>query len=191
MPKYETTDNVNIPSGIPKRNVNALKRFDYAGFWPRFSAFSWDYLILYIPAYMIQIASIILTGAVYILFLVPLVLLVIIVYMDGIKGGTPGKLILGLRIVNEQGNFIGMPKAILRYTGKIISVLILGIGYLMIIWDKRKQGLHDKIARTFVTKDLQADKKNFVIIGIIIGFLIIIGLLILGLLLAFKGFFTV
>ena len=73
-------------------------------------------------------------------------------YLDGIKGGTPGKLILGMRIVNEEGNYIGIPMAILRYIGKLLSGVILGMGYLMIAFTDKKQGLHDKIAKTFVVK---------------------------------------
>ena len=79
-----------------------------------------------------------------------LCILVIIVIMDGLKGGSPGKLITGIRIVNAQGEYIGIPRAILRYIGKILSGAILGIGYLMIIWDTEKQGLEDKIASTYV-----------------------------------------
>ena len=70
--------------------------------------------------------------------------------MEGIHGGTPGKLILGLRIVNEKGKFIGIPNAILRYVSQMLSAIIFGIGYLMIAWDKKKQGLHDKIANMYV-----------------------------------------
>jgi uncharacterized RDD family membrane protein YckC len=36
--------------------------------------------------------------------------------------------------------------------GKIVSSIILFIGYLMILWDGKKQGLHDKIAGTVVIK---------------------------------------
>ena len=86
------------------------------------------------------------------MYLVSLAMLLLIVYMDGIKGGTPGKLILGMRIVNEKGEYIGIPMAILRYIGKILSGMILCIGYFMIAWDKKKQGLHDNIAQTYVIK---------------------------------------
>jgi len=57
-----------------------------------------------------------------------------------------------MRIVNEKGEYIGIPMAILRYIGKVLSGMILGIGYFMIGWDKKKQGLHDKIAQTYVVK---------------------------------------
>lgn len=34
--------------------------------------------------------------------------------------------------------------------GKFLSAIILGIGYLMVIWNPKKQALHDKIAKTYV-----------------------------------------
>jgi len=86
------------------------------------------------------------------IYLVSLASVILVIYLDGIKGGTPGKLILGIRIVNEKGEYIGIPMAILRYIGKILSAIILGIGYLMIAWDGKKRGLHDKIAKTYVVK---------------------------------------
>jgi len=99
--------------------------------------------------------------------------------MDGIKGGTPGKLILGLKIRNEKGQYIGIPIAILRYIGKILSGIILGIGYLMIAWDVKKQGLHDKIAKTFVVRTPGIKRKGLEVTGIVLGFLIPILALIL------------
>ena len=77
-------------------------------------------------------------------------IVVLTIYLDGNVGGTPGKLILGLRIVNEQGTTIGIPRAILRYIGKIVSGMILLIGYIMIGFTQKKQGLHDMIASTYV-----------------------------------------
>ena len=90
------------------------------------------------------------TGISSLVYIVELGVIVLTVYLDGIKGGTPGKLILGLRIVNDKGNYIGIPMAILRYIGKILSAVILGIGYIMIAFTEKKQGLHDKIAKTYV-----------------------------------------
>ena len=130
------------------KTASAVQR--YAGFWIRFLAAILDGLVIGIPAVILQLGIMFATGITSLMYLVQLVVLIITVYLDGIKGGTPGKLILGLRIVNEKGEYIGIPMAILRYIGKILSAIILGIGYLMIAWDSKKQGLHDKIAKTFV-----------------------------------------
>jgi len=124
----------------------------YGGFWIRLLAAILDAIIISIPAAIVTLILVWASGISSFSYLVDLCALGLIVYLDGIKGGTPGKLILGLRIVNEKGEYIGIPSALFRYIAKIISALILGIGYLMIAWDAKKQGLHDKIAKTYVVK---------------------------------------
>ena len=171
--------NTAISQKTPQTNqgtkqIPAPTKIEYGGFWIRFSAASWDSLILGIPVFILQFLLsfvILIVGFGPALYLPSLVMLVVIIYMDGTKGGTPGKLILGLRINNEKNEFIGIPKAILRYLGKIVSTLILGIGHLMIAWDKKHQGLHDKIAKSYVVKLPGVDRKALFVIGIIIGFL--------------------
>jgi len=76
------------------------------------------------------------------------------VYLLGRTGGTIGKHILGIKVVKvENMEVIGMGTALLRETiGKFLSSVILNIGYLMILWDKRKQALHDKVVDTIVIK---------------------------------------
>jgi uncharacterized RDD family membrane protein YckC len=66
---------------------------------------------------------------------------------------TPGKLIMGFKIVHaETGEPIDGGAAVLRYIGSIISGIVLCLGYLWIIWDPKKQGWHDKIANTIVIR---------------------------------------
>ena len=72
-----------------------------------------------------------------------------------LKGGTPGKLALGLKIRDvqtEQNPSIG--RAILReYVGKMLLWnLTLGIGILWVGFSKKKRGIHDWIGRTEVVK---------------------------------------
>jgi Predicted membrane protein/domain len=66
--------------------------------------------------------------------------------------GTPGKILLGLKIVDANGNKISYSKALIRYISTLLSSLLLGIGYLLIIFDGKKQALHDKLASTYVIK---------------------------------------
>jgi uncharacterized RDD family membrane protein YckC len=69
------------------------------------------------------------------------------------KGATPGKMICGLRIVDEATG--GRPTAwqcIGRYFTALVAVLC-GIGYLWIVIDPRRQGWHDKLVRTLVVRD--------------------------------------
>lgn len=67
------------------------------------------------------------------------------------QGQTLGKMFLGIRVVSIDGKPITWGKALLReILGKMISVLVLGLGYLWVIWDGKKQAWHDKIAGTYV-----------------------------------------
>ena len=64
--------------------------------------------------------------------------------------GTVGKKVLGIRVVDLNGNRISFGKATGRYFAKMISSLICGIGFIMAAFTERKQGLHDMIAGTLV-----------------------------------------
>lgn len=76
-----------------------------------------------------------------------------ILYFWSTSGQTPGKAILGLKIIRADGGAkLGLGKAILRLIGYFISGVIIYLGFLWIIWDKEKQGWHDKIAGTYVVK---------------------------------------
>jgi len=65
---------------------------------------------------------------------------------------TPGKMALGLVVTDEMGQRISFGRATGRYFAKILSSLILLIGFFMIGWTARKQGLHDMLAGTLVYK---------------------------------------
>ena len=76
-------------------------------------------------------------------------------YMVGFwtwKGATPGKMICKLRIVNLDGSSITFKTALLRIVGYAVSAIAIGIGFIMIGFDAKKQGWHDKIAKTYVVK---------------------------------------
>jgi uncharacterized RDD family membrane protein YckC len=63
---------------------------------------------------------------------------------------TPGKMAVGLRVVDQYGQRLGFGRATGRHFAKILSGLICAIGYIMAGWDERKQALHDKLASTYV-----------------------------------------
>lgn len=65
---------------------------------------------------------------------------------------TLGKKALGLVVTDLDGRRIGFGRATGRYFAKIVSALILLIGYMMAGWTQRKQGLHDMMAGTLVWK---------------------------------------
>lgn len=68
------------------------------------------------------------------------------------KQGTLGKMIFGLKVTSLSGERISFARATGRYFAKILSGLTLCIGFLMIAFTEKKQGLHDMLAGTLVTK---------------------------------------
>jgi uncharacterized RDD family membrane protein YckC len=122
----------------------------YGGFWERFGAAFLDGLILIIPNFLfLYIAG---DGFGNILSLVLSWL-----YYASLESGTAqatfGKRAMGLKVVTSGGHRISFGQATGRYFGKILSALILLIGYLVMIWDEKKQTLHDKMANTLVVKN--------------------------------------
>lgn len=67
------------------------------------------------------------------------------------KNATPGKMALGLTIINaDETETISIPKAIGRHFAKMLSGMILYIGYIMVGLDDEKRGLHDRLCATRV-----------------------------------------
>lgn len=65
--------------------------------------------------------------------------------------GTPGKMALRLRVVDAAtGAPLPLGQCVLRYVGYFLSTLPLGLGFLWVAFDARKQGWHDKIAGSVV-----------------------------------------
>ena len=65
-------------------------------------------------------------------------------------GQTPGKSLIGVRVIRTDGRRLGPLKSLLRMIGYGISALLLFTGYLWVLVDDRRQGFHDKIAGTYV-----------------------------------------
>lgn len=68
------------------------------------------------------------------------------------KQGTLGKVVLGLKVVDYNNQRISFTRATGRYFSKFISAAILMIGFIMVAFTAKKQGLHDMIAGTLVIK---------------------------------------
>jgi uncharacterized RDD family membrane protein YckC len=69
------------------------------------------------------------------------------------RQATPGKMALSLRIVDANTRApLSRAQAIVRYLGYYVSMLGLMLGFLWIAFDARKQGWHDKLARTIVIR---------------------------------------
>lgn len=79
----------------------------------------------------------------------------------GLKGQTPGKMVVGIKVVDARGDRVGLGVAALReILGKTLSAYVLCIGFLWIIGDRKKQGWHDKIASTYVVKAVKVESKE-------------------------------
>jgi uncharacterized RDD family membrane protein YckC len=61
-----------------------------------------------------------------------------------------GMMAVGLRVTDLQGGRISFARATGRHFASVLSTLIAGIGYLMMLWSPRKQTLHDQMAGTLV-----------------------------------------
>ncbi len=77
-------------------------------------------------------------------------LLYFVLMESGVHGATIGKRAMGLRVTDMHGNRLSFMQALGRYMSKILSMMILGIGYLMPLFNARHQALHDMIAGTLV-----------------------------------------
>jgi uncharacterized RDD family membrane protein YckC len=121
----------------------------YSGFWRRVFALIIDSVILLIPNYLLQYLTSEITGSI---LSIPMYWIYFAAQESGNSQATIGKKALGIKVTNEQGQKITFGQATGRYFGKILSGIILFIGYLMMLWDDKKQTLHDKLAGSYVVK---------------------------------------
>jgi uncharacterized RDD family membrane protein YckC len=74
------------------------------------------------------------------------------VYLHGACGQTFGKMAFRIKVINEDGSPLDYRKAFLRWLGTFLCVFTLYAGYVLAAFDKRKQGLHDRVCRTLVVR---------------------------------------
>jgi uncharacterized RDD family membrane protein YckC len=120
----------------------------YAGFLERLAAVIIDGLILFIPNFIITYFL----GDVGGLVSLVMYWLYHAILESGEQQATFGKKALGLKVVDLNGGRISFGQATGRYFGKFVSAIIILIGYLMVLWDDKRQALHDKMASTLVVK---------------------------------------
>ena len=73
-------------------------------------------------------------------------------YRD-MKEKTPGKILVGIKVVNQAGEEVSFWRRVLREViGKFVSGFFLGLGYISVAFDAKKQAWHDKIAGTYVVR---------------------------------------
>lgn len=137
-------------------HLAAKKATNKAQFLPRLGAFLIDVILLNI---VISLLTSVFGGYNYSSdsygLPMSLIMFAYFIYMDVAKGQTLGKMVLKLRVVDSKtGKNLDWKGAVLRETvGRIVNSLTLGIGYLWILWDENRQGLHDKIGNSFVVTE--------------------------------------
>lgn len=83
-----------------------------------------------------------------------LVVLAITVFFWLRFAGTPGKRLLKLKVVDaNSGNHLTTMQSVVRYLGYFISAFPMGLGFLWIFMDDKRQGWHDKLANSVVIKE--------------------------------------
>ena len=91
-------------------------------------------------------------------------------------GATFGKKLVGIKVVRIDGSKVNYLISFIRaFIGYIVSAFALGLGFLWIIWDKKKQGWHDKIAGTIVVESNSKSNKPLAAFLSLIFALIILG----------------
>jgi uncharacterized RDD family membrane protein YckC len=144
-----------------------ISKVNKGGFWIRLAATIIDNVILYLLAVILSTVGLIalgmgssgiellnedemmqLFGPLYLFNAI--ITIVYYTYFHGVTGQTPGKMVCKLKVVNRNGEPIGYARAFLRWIGYIISSFVFCLGFLWVVWDKNKQGWHDKIAKSYV-----------------------------------------
>jgi len=145
----------------PEEITEQNEEFEYVGFWPRLGATIIDSVLLSMIVYPLLYTIYgthdftddrFIAGGGH--FLVSYVLPAIIIVAFWVyRSATPGKMAIRATIVDaktflqpSKGQLIG------RYFAYYISTIPLGLGFLWIAWDPKKQGWHDKLAGTVVVR---------------------------------------
>lgn len=77
-----------------------------------------------------------------------------------LTGQTPGERLLGIRVLSADGSRIGLGQALRRVVGMALAALPLGAGFLPVLTDERRRGLHDRIAGTVVRWDTGEEERE-------------------------------
>jgi uncharacterized RDD family membrane protein YckC len=75
------------------------------------------------------------------------------VFLQGFGGRTIGKMVLGIRVIREDGESIGLREAFIRWVGYIVSTIFLFLGFIWALFDQKGQTWHDKFAGTYVVRE--------------------------------------
>lgn len=138
------------------KGINMDSNVIYAGFWRRVLAtvidWVWLYGTVYFILWLVQGDDFMSLSADYTVtqFILEWVVpFVVVLTFWIITAATPGKMLLKIKIVDSENHeAVPAPRLLLRYVGYFISIIPIFLGMLWVGWDSKKQGWHDKIAKT-------------------------------------------
>jgi uncharacterized RDD family membrane protein YckC len=70
-----------------------------------------------------------------------------------LTGQTPGMRCMGVRVEARDGRPPSIPRALVRLLGLVLAIIPLFLGFLPVLVDDRRRGIHDMLARTVVLYD--------------------------------------
>lgn len=166
-----TSPDTAFADGLPMLPAHRARPRLYAGFWRRvaalfidavvFSAIHWTLVLcagmwLMVPWALLGDGHGPAMAGLVDIVLQPFGIVVVWLYFAVCESSrwqaSIGKLALGLQVTDEYGRRIGFAQATGRYFGKFVSVLLLGVGFLLAAWTGRKQALHDDMAGCCVVR---------------------------------------
>ena len=120
----------------------------YAGFWRRAAAANLDGLVLLIA--LMIVALFMPDGVLRLLVNIVVACAYHAGFHSSSSQATPGKKAFGIKVTDQEGGRIGLGRAIGRYFATWLSFIVLGIGFLLAAFTRKRQALHDLICSTFV-----------------------------------------
>jgi len=184
-PVSQTTSSVS--NNVPATNTNISTSQDYVGFWKRFLAYWIDGLILGIITLPVSAAfgafnfsaaaTTHTTNPVGSLFGFVIGAAYFIFFWVNQNGQTLGQRLLAIKVQKEDGQPIDIGTAVIRYIGYLISSVVFALGFIWIAFDSKKQGWHDKMARTVVVKTDGKSHTTIALVITVISFLLFIALI--------------
>lgn len=153
------------PNRLPEYEIIRTERFrpKFAGFWTRFWAYVIDLLIvssisgIFIKP-VFRVLDIKISNPSFLLFspykvTILILFLAYFALMTKFAGQTVGKMILGIKVVRQDGGKLNWSTILFREViGRFISKL-LTIPYLLVIFMPKKEALHDLFADTYVVHE--------------------------------------
>ncbi len=161
-----STDPYAPPTSNVERHDNAGRRhFEYVGFLPRLLAIIIDAILFFVVSFVIMFFILLMTEvgqadseappttSTFMLVLFYVGPVATTLWFWGKFGGTPGKLILGLRIVdNQTGKRASFWRHLGRYVSYMLSSIPVFLGYYWVLVDKDKRAWHDHLSGTAVVR---------------------------------------